>query len=123
MSLTPQARRLLVDLLEGGYLLPWKRPSGTFCYRLYKQKGNPIRNIRQSTAGVLWYCRVLNKDNATLKLTISRAQIRKLRANHIIKVIYKRLQQGEQVTINNKSLKQNEKSKERDSRGQIPLQF
>lgn len=128
MSITAPAKQLVVDLLKGGYLLPWKRPSGTKCFRLYLGKANPVRNVRISTLYSVENATIfdiLNIDKKTNKITISRSQVRKLRGNHSIKIIYKRMLKGDQVTINNKTKKVNAKPAEgkNEQRSQIPIQF
>lgn len=91
--MTKPAKALISDMLKGFYLLPWKRPSGRKCYRLYQSTGNPVRNVRDSTFTKLTKyidpgIKIFKTDKHG-RITLSRSQVRKLRGNHTIKKLYK----------------------------------
>jgi hypothetical protein len=92
--MTQQAKNLISDLLQGYYFLPWKRPSGAKCFRLYDTNGNPVRNIRPSTVNKVDKhidpeIKIFKVEKKYGKITISRSMVRKLHGNHGIKRMLK----------------------------------
>lgn len=79
--------------------MPWKKPSGTRCYRLYDEKGNPIYNLPDKTVRTLDKyidpkIKIWKKDKHG-RMTFSIANVRKLHGGHSIKRMYKQLKNKE----------------------------
>ena len=96
--MTGTGKLLISKLLEGYYLRPWVRPSGSKCYRLYDTTGQPVRNVRHRTVQKItkhisheikiWKVYVRGKKKGRMILSVP--GIRKLHGNNIIKLLYKK---------------------------------
>jgi hypothetical protein len=86
-------RKYIIDrLLEGWYLVPWKRPSGAKCFRLYNNGGAPIHNFRQRTFAKLDSyvdpkIKIWKKDKLG-RITLNLSSVRQLHGRSYIKQAY-----------------------------------
>lgn len=90
--MTDVRKYLVRQLMNGGYVLAWKRPSGIKSYRLYDQKGNPIRNLRAATVDKLNNHIKLNhlfKKDKIGRMTFNLNTVRSMHGKSVINNFYK----------------------------------
>ena len=90
--MTPNRKHIIKVMLQGYYLRKWRNTRGVHCYRLYDAAGTPQANVPEKTIATLEkYIRkeeTIFRHDKNGKITLNRANIRKLRKNHSIKILY-----------------------------------
>lgn len=91
--MTDTAKYVIGRLLDKAYLMPWRRHTGTRCYRLFDDNGLVICNV--SIALVRSLDRYLDPDKKLWKrdrygrMTLNLSTVRQLHGKNTIKKMYK----------------------------------